>query len=221
MLRLRQPPGLHPLPDGAPLPCGAAALAALTGMAPDRCVRILEDRHGYFPLASVAIPPTLDALAALGWLYHATAHPDLPAFRHWAAGADPGLYLVSLPEHVIAADVRSTPPLPHDDPRVRGLSRPDRAAYNRWLVGDLAATCEPAAFRSHRAALLAALDVDVARRPPNTVLVADNGHLCSRRPEPPSDALAEIPVDHSARVVPAHDEARYRPPPSPATRVRR
>ena len=203
MRRLRQNPGLHALPDGVPLPCGAAALAALTGDPPARCVRVLEDRHGYFPLTSVVIPPTLDALHALGWRYDERPHPDLPAFRDWAVGANPGLHLVSLPDHVIAADVRSAPPLPHGDPRVHALPARRRAAYNHWLAGDLAATCTPGAFRRHRAALLDALGVDVALPPPNVVLVADNGHLCTRRPAPPSPALAGIPVDHSARVVPA------------------
>ena len=209
MRRLPQNPGLHPIPDGTPLPCGAAALAALTGIPPARCVRVLEDRHGYFPLASVVIPPTLDALEALGWRHEERAHPDLPPFRDWAASADPGLHLVSLPDHVIAADVRSAPPLPHDDPRVHALPPRRRAAYNRWLLGDLAANCLPNAFRRHRAALLDALGIDVAKRPPSAVLVADNGHLCTRRPAPPSDALNEVSIDHSARVVP-----HYGTPPS-------
>lgn len=68
---MRQPaprhPRLHALPDEpARLPCGAAALAAITGRPVARCVRVLEDHHGYFPLDSVVIPATLDALAVLG-----------------------------------------------------------------------------------------------------------------------------------------------------------
>lgn len=197
-------PRLQALPDEPPgLPCGAAALAALTGRPVARCVRVLEDRHGYFPLHSVVIPATLDALAVLGWR-HRAVRPDAPVpFRDWARIAEPGLHLVSVPGHVVAADVRRAPPVPVDDPRLRGLPRRRRAAYNHWLAGNLRAACAPRAYRAHRSALLDALGVDVDDAPPNTVLVVDNGHLCTRCPAPAPAGLDEVAVDEYARIEPA------------------
>ena len=148
MRRLPQNPGLHTLPAGVPLPCGAAALGLLTGMPPARCVRILEDRHGYSPLASVVIPPTLDALESLGWQYEERAHPDLP-FHDWAAGADPGLHLVSLPDHVIAAHVHSTPPCPTTTPACTLFRR----AGVRPTTAGSSATSPPTASPTHSAAI--------------------------------------------------------------------
>ncbi len=205
---MRQPaprhPRLHALPDEpAGLPCGAAALAALTGLPVARCIRVLEEHHGYFPLDSVVIPATLGALSVLGWR-HRAVRPDAPApFGDWSRNAEPGLHLVSLPGHVVAADVRRAPPIPVDDPRLRSLPRRRRAAYNHWLAGNLRATCAPRAYRAHRAALLEALGVDVDDAPPNTVLVVDNGHLCTRTPAPPQASLDPVPVDEWARIEPA------------------
>ncbi len=202
---MRQPPHphttLHAVPAG--LPCGAAALAALTGLPAPRCVRVLEDRHGYFPLAGVAMPPTLDALAVLGWRHRAVRPDDAVPFGDWRRRAAPGLHLVCVPGHVVAAAVRRAPPLPVDDPRLRVLPARRRAAYNHWLAGELRGTCSPRAYRAHRAALLDALGVDVEERPPNAVLVVDNGHLCTRVPAPPPAGLDRVPVDESARIEPA------------------
>ena len=200
----RPQPRLHAVPADLPgLPCGAAALAALTGLPVHSCVRVLEDHHGYFPLDSVVIPPTLDALAALGWR-HRAARPDAAMpFGDWARRAEPGLHLVSLPGHVIAADVRRAPPVPRDDHRLQRLPARRRAAYCQWLAGGLRAACAPRAYRAHRAALLDALGVDVGEPPPNAVLVVDNGHLCTRIPAPPPPALHPLPVDESARIAPA------------------
>lgn len=123
-------------------------------------------------------------------------------FRDWAGTAEPGLHLVSVPGHVVAADVRRAPPLPADDARVRSLPRRRRSAYNHWLAGNLRTACTPRAYRAHRAALLDALGVDIDDAPPNAVLVVDNGHLCTRRPAPAPATLDEVPVDESARIEP-------------------
>ena len=197
-------PRLHALPDEpAALPCGAAALAALTGRPVARCIRVLEDHHGYFPLDSVATPAALGALAVLGWR-HRAVRPDVPVpFRDWRRDAEPGLHLVSVPGHVVAADVRRAPPVPTDDPRLFSLPRRRRAAYEHWLAGDLRTVCAPRAYRAHRAALLDAIGVDIDDAPPNAVLVVDNGHLCMRSPAPAPAALDEVPVDESARIEPA------------------
>lgn len=145
---------LHAVPAvPAGLPCGAAALAAPTGLPPRRRVRVLEDHHGYFPLDSVVIPATLDALATLGWRHSAVRPEAAVPFRDWARRAQPGLRLVSLPGHVVVAGVRRAPPVARDDPRVRDLPGRRRNAYAHWLAGSLRATCAPREYRAHRAPL--------------------------------------------------------------------
>lgn len=195
---------LRAVPNGERYSCAVTAIAAITGHDPDRWNRILERAHGHFPLLSTVVPATLPALRAAGQLCDHAVHKPPLAWSDWEASAEPGLHLVYVPGHVLAAEVLPAPPVAHDDARVLALPPRRRAAYNHWLAGtDLKRTCSPGAYRAHAAALRKHLGIDIAEPPPLRTQVLDNAFMATPEPTAPTPAVRAALVEETVRCRPA------------------
>ena len=99
------PHRIGPVRGDLPAPCAAAALSALTGRTVAACHRALARSHGLCPLDSAVTPAVLATLDGLGYRHRLQRHEPPATFADWAARADPGAYLVVVPEHLLAAEV--------------------------------------------------------------------------------------------------------------------
>ena len=115
--RLPAPPTTKPAddhpatcPGGERWLCGVTACAAVAGQPPERWADLLGDAHGYWPIETTNLDVIIDVLARQGRRCRRTMYRPSRDWPQWANAAEPGVYLVFVSGHVLAAEVHSSRP---------------------------------------------------------------------------------------------------------------